>query len=322
MLMRSPPISAPSYLYGCENGPGGSVKMDIRHESSANIFQGFSSSPSHFVSPTSIQPHEEPEELFSDMSSLVNLHSPPRIRSRGFFSPSPDPGANLETSLQTPSSSSPVIASADLVAEEQHLSDLIEETEEPSERRHHESYSIVITQSAAVQKSYGDEKRFFTTPVCRMLGSGWGVPELGVPKTREDGSSRTQIQVYLSTAEKDAAPTGWSSDSDAEQPSPVGTLDDRGGLLGSVSFLSERVDLLSATTSLRDLPGACKPRRVAQALFSKLHIGDDEKRKTVPLSFKVRTYCYHIQKKGCQQRLYLLDHGANWRDAVGIKALY
>ncbi|KAJ3145998.1 hypothetical protein HDU89_006728 [Geranomyces variabilis] len=348
MLMQSPPITGPSYHHTFGQQAqlpvvGGVAMSGTPHDHSADDFRGLSSPTSRFVNPTSIQPHEEPEELFSELSSLVNLLSPPRGPPRSFFSSTPDP--EIEAELDVLMSSSPIPGCLDLPPAEASVLDFLDErsmeqyhcdspTRHATAPQHstwqadaaemqvddsaydgrlsfrrlielvHEYLSdttnectVIITQSAAAQKSYGDEKRFFTTPVCRLLGGGWGVREIGsVPKTRQEGSSQTQLQVSLSTAERVTSSTApGSSDSHSDNSSlpesvaspAIGTLDDHGGLQGSVNLVSERVDLLSSTTSVRDLPGACRPRRVALAVFSKLHIPDDEKRKTLPLFYKI-----------------------------------
>ncbi|KAJ3180296.1 hypothetical protein HDU87_002175 [Geranomyces variabilis] len=302
MLMESPPITGPSYHHDFSpqeqlSAVGGSGSMSgTPHGNSADNFRGFSSPTSHFVNPESIQPHEEPEELFSEPSSLVNLHSPPRGPPRSFFSSTPDP--EVEAELNMLLSSSPIPVCLDLPPGEPSALDFLDERSMEQYHCDSPSRDAAAPQECNAAELQIDESAYFTTPVCRLLGGGWGVRELGsVPKTRQDGTTQMQLQVSLSTAERAIEPTTapGSSDSDTDDSSlpesaaspAVGTLDDHGGLHGSVNFVSERVDLLSATSSVRDLPGACRPRHVALALFSKLHIPDDEKRKTLPLFFKI-----------------------------------
>ncbi|TPX65675.1 hypothetical protein SpCBS45565_g05017 [Spizellomyces sp. 'palustris'] len=176
--------------------------------------------------------------------------------------------------------------------------------------------TIIVTQSTAAQKSYGEEKRFFTSPICRLMGGGWGLPKLqeayanspdGVPSTSADykvGGKNLQIRVSTianfhteqqpsqvpNKTENSCAKRATPSDSEYEDDDVhlPGALDKAQGILGNVKYMQERIDLLSRTSSLRDRPDARSHKIVAAAVFQKLHVGVNESRKQVPLYFQAR----------------------------------
>ncbi|KND03956.1 uncharacterized protein SPPG_08931 [Spizellomyces punctatus DAOM BR117] len=172
--------------------------------------------------------------------------------------------------------------------------------------------TIIVTQSTAAQKSYGEEKRFFTSPICRLLGGGWDLPKLqeayaNSPDALADskvGGKNLQIRISTmpnfhteqqpsrvpSKTENSCTTRATPSDSEYEDDEVhlPGALDKAQGILGNVKYMQERIDLLSRTSSLRDRPDARSHKTVAAAVFQKLHVGVNESRKRVPLFFQIQ----------------------------------
>ncbi|KAI8905295.1 hypothetical protein DFJ77DRAFT_479572 [Powellomyces hirtus] len=133
------------------------------------------------------------------------------------------------------------------------------------------------------------------------MGGGWGVERIAIHPQEFQGwespmdldQRKDCIRVRLSTAARQPDPKRGKRSSlqasSSNRNNALGTLDNRVGLLGQLQYRSERIDLLSRTTSVRDRGDAQQLREVAVAVFSKLHIGDEEDRKMIPLFYEVIT---------------------------------
>ncbi|KAI8822983.1 uncharacterized protein EV422DRAFT_522952 [Fimicolochytrium jonesii] len=158
--------------------------------------------------------------------------------------------------------------------------------------------TILVTQPSAVQKSYGDEKRFFVSPICRLTGTGWHL----------DGLTHEDVEIRISTVhptfcrktghlggfqDKDHSAktkrTGQGDDDD------MGRLASSAGLKGVLERSVQKLDRLSRTPTSTNGRG----KYVVVGVFNKVHIADSESRKAVPLYYQVKTptgqFLYHAR---------------------------